>query len=240
MLLLFYKVLSFITIVITASMTFAVDNQNTLQTQSLHCTPSLSQSNNPTHTRKIRLFAAIVNNDYRTTTEIFNEAEILNLNKELANTQFIIYKEEKTNAIQKIILNNLQEKHPNTVLVPNADTSLDNLFRLYGHTSFINVTALHVAVAIGNPFIIDLLLKHFAMTNVTSHHLTAFDLLAYQEHLDTTNRQSIVISFINNPFTDDKIIAGAYHHAALNRNVPVAATLIKYAKESIPNEMINP
>lgn len=96
----------------------------------------------------------------------------------------------------------------------------------------VNATALHTAVIVGNPYIVNLLLEFKAKTDIKdSLGFTAFSLLAYQNHINNINRRLMVEFFIASGPTESDI-TDAFYHSATVWNVPVAEAIADYAPES--------
>ena len=230
-----HKSLFLIIPIITFSLYLPASDKNTSQTQSV-CTSNLLRDNTENHLHEIQLFKAIISDDYNATQATL---QALLQNKANLNPEFTIYEEPDESL--KISLQYMQATDPNTILIPKpTDTPLDRLFHLY-NINLINATALHIAIVIGNPLIVRLLVTSKAEINTTdTRGLTALELLVYQEQFDSRDIKLIVKSFIDRPLEDNEVIAKVYHRAAMRKNVPVAAALVKYAKDLIPKEMIHP
>ena len=92
---------------------------------------------------------------------------------------------------------------------------------------------LHAAVFVGRLDIVKLLLDFGAIIGFETEGHTPFAYLAYQEHLHSLDRRSIVELFITNPpQLKQKYIDDAFHHAVMARNVIVAEAILKYAEIS--------
>ena len=94
-------------------------------------------------------------------------------------------------------------------------------------------TVLHVAVSIGDPSIIKLLLDFGAIIDLkfNAKDITPFAYLAYQQHIDSLNKRSIAALFIaRNP--EQKYIDEAFHHAIMAKNIIVAEAILEYAQIS--------
>ena len=96
----------------------------------------------------------------------------------------------------------------------------------------VGATALHTAVMVGNPHIVNLLLEFKAKTDIkNSSGFTAFSLLAYQYHIDDVDRNLMVEFFIESgPAESD--ITKVFNNSVTTWNIPVAEAIAKYAPES--------
>ena len=111
---------------------------------------------------------------------------------------------------------------------------------MHDDTEIIEMPALHVAVLIGNPHIVRLLLESHANTRTKDkqYNLMALPFLSHQTHVnDAVNVELMIGSFIEAGSKSDEI-ANAFQHAAIARNVIMASCLVKEAKEFIPDWML--
>ena len=102
----------------------------------------------------------------------------------------------------------------------------------------IGATALHVAVMTGNAHIVNLLLESkLTKTDIKNRSgLTAFSLLASQDHIDDVDRGLMVTFFIESGKLTESDITNLFKRAIAIENFSMVEALAKYAPES---EVIN-
>ena len=96
----------------------------------------------------------------------------------------------------------------------------------------IDGTALHLAVTMGDPYLVNLLLESKARMDIRNvSGLTPFSLLAYQKVIDSRDMDLMVHFFItSHPIESD--ITDAFKEAATQRNFPMIEAIAKYARRS--------
>ena len=98
----------------------------------------------------------------------------------------------------------------------------------------IDATALHLAVIVGDPYIVEVLLEKEAridIKNISGH--TPFTLLAYQKRISSMQRDSIVKLFIkHNPSPTELDIVYTFEQAVIVQNFSVIEAIARYASES--------
>ena len=99
--------------------------------------------------------------------------------------------------------------------------------------------ALHIAMVMGNPHIVWLLLEAHVDTKRRDkqYNLTALSFLSHQRPVHIVNVQLIVRFFIEAGSKSDEV-SNAFHHAVMVGNVTVAAALLTEARELIPEDML--
>ena len=233
-----YKLL-LLTIIITITSVTLIANDNDNDASQTQPSIAPSSSNNSNHLQEKKLFTAIVHENYGD-HEAAQEALQARADP---NIQFMIYDKKgiNTNFTLMRSLRSIQVTDSNTIPIPMpTGIYLDSLFQSHTRrTNMITTTALHIAVVIGNPTMVNLLLKFRAKASAKdANGLTALELLVYQKQIDNMNREWIVRFFIDN-HQDNEIIANTYHHAVMQRDVPLAASLVKYGRAFIPESRVN-
>ena len=109
--------------------------------------------------------------------------------------------------------------------------SLEKVANMH-YSVFADSTVLHLAVIIGNPYIVNLLLESKARIDVRKMSgLTPFSLLAYQKIISPENVDLMVNFFIaSRPIEAD--ITEAFEHAVAKENFPMIEAIAKYARKS--------
>ena len=98
----------------------------------------------------------------------------------------------------------------------------------------VDATALHLAVIVGDPYVVELLLEKEAridIKNISGH--IPFTLLAYQTRIHPMQRDSMVKLFIkHNPSPTELDIAYTFEQAVIVQNFSVIEAIARYASES--------
>ncbi len=247
-------------IAVVGGFVLANDQVAVLQTESPVCVSPLLQDRVSNHLQEIELFAAIMDGDHSAVRKALQAGTD---SSTISNSIYAIYKTSEP------ILNasnpRVKAVNPKAVFIPKPDDTLldrffytrkngtktnslissllDKLFNVHGSdndTEIIELPALHIAVVMGNPHIVKLLLEAHADTKTIDkqYNLTALSFLCCQGRVDDAVDVELMVESFIEAGSNSNEVANAFHYAAMTSNVIVAAALVKEAKEFIPDWML--